>query len=612
MAKLSSARWWDEKKADVHGTLEAVFATVRQEAQCRTDGDEYHATLYGGSGAAAGIKYRSKRDYTYGPSTLPYNVCRSATDTLTAKIAKHRPLPQVLANRGDWGAQKKARKLTQFLEGEFYRNKVFEQTGKRIVRDAAIFGRGMVRVFVGNKRPIVERVHPWEVFVDDWDARYGTPRNLYYCRSVDRGVAIEAFGHSDAIKSAGLFAAEDSDFTNSSTVDRVDVLDAWHLCDAHDDAEHKCTGRHVTIVQGKTLVDEPWEHDFFPFATLNYSDPLTGVDGVGLVEILEGFQYEINAMSEKVAESHRMLGCSLIMVPDGAGIYDQQLRNGIGWVLHHKNGATPQVFQPAPVHPQTYQRLKELPIEALNESGVSQMAAQSQKPAGVQSGIALQTLDDIETERFIIFGRAYETWCLDVARLLLWAGKEVAEQVGEYNVRVPLKGGILEMSWKDVELEGYELRVFPTSLLPQQLGARLEKLQSLFEAQIIDRETFLRQLDAPDLAGEMDLVTAEKLLIDEMIEAMLDLDEDDAVDEEKYMPPSSYMQDPQWAATRGQQKLHRAWLDKAPEANLELIRRWILDCEYLIQPPAPPPAPPPPAPADMPLPPPPDMGAPPL
>ena len=581
MAESSNARWWDEPKNEVHECAIGVFAVVRDECFWRLDADEYHAALYRNSDSA-GVKGVGHKGYEYGPASLPYNVCRSAVDTLQAKIAKHRPLPQVLTQRGAWKNQKRARKQTQFLEGEFYRQRIYEKHAPTIVRDALIFGRGVLKIWTQGDQVKTERTHPWELWVDEFDGRYGEPRNLYHHRTVDKGVLLATFGRTEkggirtsvvqAIDAAGRF----SNLTNldetskSSTVDRIDVLEAWHL----PSSEGAKDGRHVVVIQGATLVDEPWEYDYFPFAVLSYSEALNGPWGYGLVEQIEGYAYQINEASEKSAEQHRMSGVG-ILVPDGSGIHDQSIRNGITQI-RHKPGLRPEVFQMDLVNEHTRQRPRELTQDCLNDVGLSQMSVQSQKPAGVESGIALQTLDDIETERFMIFGRAYEAWNLEVARRLVDCAKHIAKVYGDMKVSVPMKGGLLDLSWNDVVVDGVELRVFPTSLLPTQLPARLEKLKVLFDAQLIDRATFLRHLDAPDLQAELDLETADRLVIDEVLEVMLEAEEDEG--ESAYIPPSAY-QDLKWAGRRAQQKLNRAILDGAPEFNRDMLRRYLKDVD---------------------------------
>ncbi len=606
MKVATNARWYDEDKDQVHVTLAAVFRTVRDETAWRVDADEYHAGLYCASDKP-GIRGASRRGYEYGPATLPYNVCRAGADTLTAKIAKQRPLPQVLTQRGSWKNQKRARKQTQFLEGEFYRQRVYEKHAPRIVRDALIFGRGALKIYTQGKDIKTERAHVWELYADEYDGRYGLDelRNLYHCRSVDKGVLLERFGRTEsggmrstvreALDTAGRFAFIDVqwDDRGGMTVDRVDIIEAWHRPSSPDADD----GRHVVIVEGATLLDEEWAYDYFPFAILGYSEPVVGCWPHGLIEQGEGYQYEINLASAKSSEQHAMSGVG-ILVPDNAKIHDQQIRNGITQI-HHKAGGTPSVFQMDLVNEHTRQRPRELTQDALNDMGLSQMSVQSQKDPGITAAIAIQTMSDIETERFMIFGRAYEAWNLEIARRFIDCVKAIAAEYGDHAVDTPMKGGLVPLSWNDVVVEGAELKIQPTSLLPQQLGARLEKLKDLWNTGLMDRSTFLRHLDAPDLSAELDLETADQLVVDEMLECMSDAEEDQG--EAAYLPPSAYQQleDPQqpgkpgWALKRCQQRLNRGILDGMPEYNQEMLRRWLKDGGELLQSmqPAPQPAP---------------------
>jgi hypothetical protein len=155
-------------------------------------------------------------------------------------------------------------------------------------------------------------------------------------------------------------------------------------------------------------------------------------------------------------------------------------------------------------------------------------------------------------------------------------------------VSVPMKGGLLDLKWSDIYVDGVEIRVFPTSLLPQQLGARLEKLKDLYNTGIVDRATFLRQLDAPDMQAELDLETADKMATDEMLEAMIDADEDEKTEEEAFIPPSAY-QDITWGAKRAQQKLNSGLVNGMPEFNQMLLRRFLKESDELLKKAAPPP-----------------------
>jgi len=581
--------WWSADEGDRAMQLTAIASHIYERQSWRRDAHDLHAKLYAGAAIySMPATYQSSQRLTYEPQQQPYNVCRSIVDTLVAQIAKHRPLPQALTTRGDWKKQKRARKLSQFIEGEFYKSRIFEKWAKLIVRDAATFGHGMLKIYADGKNIVCERAMVRELYVDDWDAQHGDPQNLYHIRSVDRGRLLARFGKkrdgekaSDtearrrAIENASVAPTSDwrVDWTDS-TVDRVRVVEGWHLPSGPDEED----GRHTIALFGSplTLLDEEWEQETYPFAHLNYSDPLHGYWGQGLVELAEAFQGEINDMSEKISQAHWMLGGGMIFLPNGSDIVDASLTNGNVPIIKHQPGRAPTFETPAPIHPACYQRLRDLPTDCMNMLGISQMSAQGTKSAAEagMSGIAIQTLDDVESERFVVFGRAYESWCLDVARRLIDCAKQISAEEGDYEVSVQMKGGLLPLSWADVDVEGYELRVFSTSILPSQPAARLDRLNTLFNAGVIDRATFLRYLDAPDLQAELDMETADRLLVDEMIELMLDAEEDL---ESAYQPPSPYSTSVDWAIRRAQQRLARATIDGAPEENLDLLRRYIAE-----------------------------------
>lgn len=626
--------WPSQPKDAVHGPLTAVFETVCSESAWRLQADELHLGFYKQSERHV-VRGTAMRGFEYDQATLPHNVCRGGVDTLQAKVAKRRPLPIAHTSAGNWGQQKRARKMSQFLEGEFYRQRIYERHAPMIVRDALIFGRGHLAVFVRGRRIAVERLFPWEVFDDEWDARYGSPRNRFYMRSFDQGVALETFARTEAggwtqetkraIDEAGLFTAHTGEDYVTSTVKRIHVIGAYHLCDdpdAHiqeaeeaaqragqaedDDGEdsgtgetrgrgatprkHKCTGRHVEFTTAGVVLDEPWPFPYFPDVQLNYNEPVAGSKGTGLVEQLEGYQYAINDTCDVLAEQYRLSGVH-ILVPDSAKISYQDFRNGIN-ITGHAPGEKPQIFHADLVNEHMRARPRELREDALNDAGLSAMSVQSEKPQGITAAIALQTLDDKETERFFIFDTGFSTWNLEVGRRFVDCAKLIAETHGEYAVTVPMKRGLLPLKWTDVYVDGAELKLSPTSFLPTEPAAKRQTLNDMWESQQIDRAVFLRLLDDPDLQAELDLETADKLVIDEMLERMRDAEEDEG--EAAYMPPSEYQQiwtedeatgrkKPGWAPRRAQQTYNRMLLDGAPEYNLDMIRRFMKACDDILQ-----------------------------
>lgn len=588
--RVVSANWFEEEGDKLVDTLTAVFDHVRDENEWRTDADEFHWGLYEGTGVG-GVRTSSRRGLTYAWATLPDNLSKMAVDTLTAKVASIRPVPIVTSDRGSWRDQRRAKKIRQYIRGAFHQHKVHEKLGYKIIRDSLVGRAGVVQVYREGKRTYVERVHPWELFVDEWDAQYGEPRALFRVREMNREVAIKKYGKGDskkteALKKAGYFSrSRYREDTSWSTVEKVELLEAWYRCTDHDDddPDHECTGRHVLICEGALLEEEVWKKDGFPFAVLTYDDPNTGFWGNGLVKTLEGAHVELNMTNERLSESYRLSGKGVIL-RDGSGIYNQQVVNGL-FVWNCKPGPyDPTVFDLDLVNEHMRARPGELIERGLSAIGLSQMATQAKKPAGVTAAVALQTLDDIESQRHIVIGRKYESWCMDVARLLLDAIKEIAEEYGDHEVRVPMRGAFLTTKWSEVRVDGFQLEMETVGSLFLNFTGKLDKLKALFDAQLIDGTTFMRHLDAGDLQSELDLETVNQILVDEMLEAMLDNENEQNPDDD-YIAPIGELP-LAWAIKRTHQTKLKAKLEGAPRNVLRLLQRFADDLILLEKGPA--------------------------
>lgn len=594
-SRLVDVDWQSKKGGELAQCLSAIFTQVRDEAAWRFDRDDYHWGLYEGDPSGGSLSVTSRRNMTYLNATLPDNVCKMGVDTLTAKVATIRPIPQVLTSRGNYKDQRKARKLRQFIQGEFFQQKVHEKLAPKIIKDALVARGGVVHVYTEGAKIKVDRVHPWTLFVDDWDAEHGEPTTMFRLRTMDRRKAVDKVAKTkaqkEAIRSASYFSSSVSrmrDEERSSTVERVELLEVWYRCQDHDpdDEEHECTGRHVIMCEGSgddcVLLDEPWTINGFPFAVLTYDTPNTGFWGSGLVQTGEGYQYSINRANEKLGEMYDQSGVAVIL-RDGSGVFKEDITNGLR-VMHCRPGPyEPKTFDIDLVNEHTRMRPVELTERCLNSFGVSQMAAQSKKPQGVDAGVALQTLDDIESQRHIVFGRAFESWCMDVARLLVECVKRIAEEYGDYETKVPMKGAYLPLKWKDVEIDGFQLEMQSVGQLFTSFAGRLDKLKTLFEMGAIDTATFMRHLDAGDLQSELDLETVDRLIVDEMIEAMLDAPEvaNDNDPDADYISPSGYLP-LEWAHRRAHLRRLQAEMDGAPERVLRLLTRFIDDLQYLM------------------------------
>lgn len=566
-----SFRWWpqpDGTEYDGNGSFvdengvstrhtQLVHATwlVWTRNQARRTQWLYFAKLYGGieqvTATPLGIDPAAQ---IFEPASLPYNIIRSGTNTLVAKVAKSRPIPMYLPVAGQNQIQKKVRLLNRFVTGLFHKHKVYKHT-RRMIRDACLYGTGLLLIQRYKRKVVLESLLPWEVYVDPVDARYGDPRSIYLVRYLDKDMLKSRFPkHAEKIESAPVLDEAFYPIQDVyAVVNRCTVIEAWHL---PSEPGRTKDGRHTICLLDDTLLDEPYNEPDYPIAKLVKDEALAGWWGLGLGDEMAGFQDETNIMAERVQYAHRIVGGQIWMVPEGGSVYDTDFNDDIGTVVRTGGGPDlmPVPTNPQPVHPQTYEYFKDLPPTAYAFSGISTMSAQGAKPPGVTAALAIQTLDDMETDRFSMFERDNEEVHVEIGRLMLRAVRQIAEKYGDFRVFSANKGSGQEILWKrdvDLEEDSYVVQAWPASLLPKTPAAKLQRVMELSANQIFDRATVLSLLEVPDTTAEERRLLAPRSTAESQIAHILEYEDPRAP--EAYIPPEKF-QDLSYSMSRAQQE----------------------------------------------------------
>lgn len=583
MAQETDLRWWKysgvELASSIHSTI-VQLSTV--QSYRRLDYWRY-ARMYGNSVAGLGSSVL-RTGFSGGSNRLALNVIKNMSNAATAKVTKTRPKPMFLTNGGDYMEQKKAKQLTKFVEGQFYESNLYG-LAPTIFLDACIYGTGCMKIFTEEESIKCERVFPWELLVDEVDGRDGRPRQIYQIAKMDRLVLCELY--PDKVNE--IMVAPQSSFymdelqTNgiiNCLSNMIMVQEAWHL----PSGKNAKDGKHVIAVEGSVLFEEEYTKDYFPFAFVKWTDAPMGFWGIGLAEDLTGIQYEINVLLRNIQESHHLLGKGHWMVENGSKVLSTHLDNQIGSITKY-SGIAPQVYAPQVVSPEIYRHLSQLYEWAYEIVGISQLSAQSQKPAGLDSGIALRTFADIQTERFVVVSRDYEDFFLETAKQMIELAREMSEENPEYAVRVESGKWVEKIRWSDVNLktEEYVMKSYPVNALSDDPASKMQQVQDMMSAGLIAPDEGLRLLDFPDIQSQFQDMFATHELMMNWIE--------DMIDEGEYNPPEPLMDlDLSIRLTQGAYVYYRRL--KVPQDNLDLLQRFISDAMALQAPPPAPPAPP--------------------
>jgi hypothetical protein len=562
--EAASLRWWDEKgRACADGITHALMLIDRAQGP-RTTQLMASARLYGntpllGIASAASARYAGVQNAL--KERLNYNAVQSVIDTAIARLTRDKPTPYHLTSGGDYHVQRKAKKLNELRDGIFYECQTYRK-GEMCARDGAIWGDGLLKVFEKNGRVCHERVPGSQIYIDEMEAIDGCPRSLHQVMDVDRDVLHDWFDCARATRQAIEDANRAPQTGNASTADTVTLRESWHLPSGPKAKD----GKHVISIAGETLLEEKWQHDFFPFARFPWCPKAYGFWSQGLAEQLQPMQLELNKLLHALQISYQRACLMLWVIENGSKVVKAHIDNEIGRLITY-TGTPPQVQTPPIAPPEIYQQIETLIRRMREQAGLSEMATQGQKPAGVDSGKALRTLDDMESVRMTQISHAYEQFYLDVDKLSIACAHDIAEEEGDYEVRVPGKRSMRTRKWSEIDLEqdDYSIHVYPTSSLPDDPAGRLQTITEYVQAGMIPQEIGMEMLEFPDLKK---FETLQNAMEDRLHEVL-----DDMVDEGEYAPP-----EPDWNLQRAdalalQYKVLGESQGLEPE-RIEMLRRF--------------------------------------
>jgi hypothetical protein len=585
-AKAQSYKWWTAgSKQEKTDQLLATATYLKEQQQFRFRQASIHARMYGNL-PLVGFAGASMTKQT--PNNLPVdrptmNVVQSCVDTLVARLTQNRPKPLFLTDGGDYKSRNLAKQLNQFIEGEFQQTQAYKH-GADALRDASILGTGAVKILeTDDNKVALERTLVTELFVDANDAFYGKPRTLYQFKLVDREVVKEMFPDvRSKIDKAEQAYPENSAESQSTVADQIMLVEAWRL----PSSKKAKDGRHTIACTSGLIVDEEWNKPKFPFVFFHYSPRLIGFWAQGLSEQLAGTQVEINKLLITISQSINLVGVPRVFVEDGSKVVKAHLNNQIGAIVTYR-GTKPE-YEVAPCVPaELYTQLQRLIDYAYQQSGISALAATSQKPSGLDSGDALRNYDDLQSDRFTTLSKAYEEFYIELGYQIIDKAKEIAERDGKYQTVYPNKDGTKEIDLPDCKLleDAFIIQCYDVSSLPKDPAGRLEKVTEMIQAGMIDQREGRRLLNFPDLeqVERLEIAAEERIL-----KAL-----DEIVDTGKYTPPDPFM-DLELANKLVVQYYNLYTANKLEESKAQKLRDFhnqVMQIQMAAMPPAPAPMP---------------------
>lgn len=504
------------------------------------------------------------------------NVIAGTVDTVAAQIATTDIRAVFDTDDADWSAQRKAKHREWYAESLAKLYNVAEKCQRGFQAGAATKGTGVNYVRTNRfKQIIVESVMIDDIVVDELECRNSGPRQMHFRSPRDREELIAEYpDHKAKIELAqGGLTSNWRLWAGYRPIERneVMVIESWRLPIGVKDQPGYVAGRHTVTIDGCDLHDEEYHDDFFPFAIMFWSKPARGWYGIGIAERIAGIQRALNRRNLQIERQLDLGAFPTTYVP----LLDAQLAtkttfNSVGNVVTYKSGTEPKTVIPQAVSPETYRDADRLAAKAYEASGVSRMASQAVKPAGLETGVALREYRDQTTQRFAMQEKAYERFFLDTIVLILDCCRKLGADAPK--VLRKTRFGSRTLDWKDVSMDDVRIQIGAASTLSRTRAGRQQTVIEWAQAGIISQDDARRLMDHPDLDRALSLYTAAIENVEACIEEIAD---GNVVVPEPFMNLKLCV----WRA----QQQYLIW-DKAgaPEDVLEALRTFTVQAAWMV------------------------------
>lgn len=588
--------WWEKPKEDPVAVANAIMHSARSIERWswkrRYDNMIYSRFLTGrdvvSSYNFSTVQRPSALSRSYGSSTWTppaFNAIATCADVYSTRIWCMRPFVQVIPlAAGGFKARTRCKKLSKFFdavaeETEFWRK--LEEVGI----DCMATSVGAVKVHEDQSHKghiAITRVHSDELLISEEEALYGDPHSMMQRVFCHRSYLLATYGKDPETRAAIMRAASvHPAFYSGGDINFkqvVPLIEAWSkpLPDG-------TPGRHVLVIPGHVLLDEPYLRRFFPFAIIRFKHLSGSWFGQGLVEQALPLQRALNRTMAAIDESQERVAWPRVDIENGSSVAVEQLAGIPGGAVNY-TGKAPVWHVPQAMSEEVYSYRRELVGAIMQRLGISEQAATGEKARGVNSGAGLMAAVQIEDTRHRDLAQRVEDFVTTTAKLVFAVAEDVKPKVtdpGRRGAVIDWVDARLTFNPQDMTSSEFNARAFPMSRLPSTISGREQQVNDWLANGQISKQDAMRLGVQPDTEGEAQLQSAPRDNIDRIL--------DDIVEDGKWRPPSVFM-DLSLGLAVAQSRHQMEESLGTPEDRLRLLLQWISAVHDLIEDAAPPPS----------------------
>lgn len=501
--------WWLANEGDVHTQ---VFANSKEYFR-KWSPNYYelvgHKNRYEERDVAVGINV-SPWSKIRGAKYLSANVTASICDTLVSKVAKQVPSVQFVTSGGNWAEQQQAKDMEKYIQG-IYLNQNVHGNFRQMFGDSCKVGTGFI-VMDDYNGELCYYNYPAFACMCDWlDAQSGNPVDTHFVSVENRFKLMQLYPeHKEKLlqttPSLHFFTE-----TNLNSKDCVVMVRSFNtFAGRRAISVDNCTLRDDNTLMGDNGLKNSKGQPIPPFIYQIYKNTSFGMFSIGAAEEVRPLHEAVDKTLRIIQRSAHLCAVPKVWVNRASNIVETLLDNDIGSIVLHDG--QPPTFSPMGIIPMDLYHLVEYYYNlAFKKVGLSELAATSQKPAGLDSGKALMTYFDIESDRFQSTTKMYERAVIDLSYLTVKYSRYL-DKAG-YKQKAKFYGQSIqkEINFADVDLdeEFYDIQAYPVSIIPSTPAGRYETVRDMLQLGLLDQQRTLKLLDIPDIQNDTDIENSQ-------------------------------------------------------------------------------------------------------
>ena len=397
------------------------------------------------------------------------NTIKSVIDSLVSKIYNQKVRPYFTPINGTFETKRVIKDVQQYFD-ILYDQENINRKICNAFRDACIFGRGYIYI-----NPITYEIdalpaHTVGFLKSESRINKRTKLLVHYVNYPTNG-----------LKKYGI----DKNFKNKT------VSYFEHFIDLDEKKQY-------LIINGTVVKTLPYKAEVLPIMELNYTEPVFD-NTTSIVSELDGIQTQIDLINAKISAATQLSPANVTYVLEGSNLTTKDVVTTTGHVYGVKmpvgSSAPPVVNVAPPLFDPQWLNLIEFYIKKAYEIvGISELSSMSKKPSGLDSGTALQTMEDIESDRFETQVTHYINSFVDLAKIII-------EVIPEDNDILPQSINNSSMKWKDVKKQSnlFKIQYSAATLLSKDPSENTKMVMQLSQIGQIPIYRLAGLINNPDL-----------------------------------------------------------------------------------------------------------------